>query len=448
MLWAAVSLGVFPSVEWMRAWAVASESSKERWSSADFGTAIWALGRLAGSSAGRVLLPDLPWRLAMMKASKRVLPAAEPLHFKAREWAVLLAVLAKQGITPEPFWQRSCHLVLQQRLRFMTARDFAMSLWGICQLGVPPRDLWRDRFFTDSYSQLFFLTASCCCRLVWSLGKLRWLPPQEWSDRLFLETYAKLSSFKAPELAGTLHGLAQLELRPPVQWMWQATAVMAVAALEMTPQEVTTCLWALSKMQYQPPRQWLDALAARAAALLPAAWQPQAPHQSAASSSRRPHPRKLTIMGGDAAAGTAALLPHVPVRRRYLGAGDLRVVLTACFRLQHHLPRSHPLMAAAQQLIDEHPKLQEIKEMIISMESSVSKGSATQTAHAPDSSSSSSAIAVNSAAGSSSSGDVFNAGEKPRPGFSRGRRRGRLGRPNPGGIMIDSDAAGFAMLGG
>jgi len=67
------------------------------------------------------------------------------VHFKAREWAVLLAVLAKQGVMPDPFWQRSCHLVLQQRLRFMTARDFAMVLWGISQLGVPPRDLWRDR---------------------------------------------------------------------------------------------------------------------------------------------------------------------------------------------------------------------------------------------------------------------------------------------------------------
>jgi hypothetical protein len=54
MLWAAASLGVLPSTEWMHAWAEASSSSSTgHWTSADFSTATWAIGKLAGSSDGR-----------------------------------------------------------------------------------------------------------------------------------------------------------------------------------------------------------------------------------------------------------------------------------------------------------------------------------------------------------------------------------------------------------
>lgn len=34
---------------------------------------------------------------------------------KAREWSVLLSVLAKQGITPPPAWQRATHNIMLVR---------------------------------------------------------------------------------------------------------------------------------------------------------------------------------------------------------------------------------------------------------------------------------------------------------------------------------------------
>ncbi|WIA31797.1 hypothetical protein OEZ86_002666 [Tetradesmus obliquus] len=296
--------------------------------SADLANAAWALGKISGSAKLRHLLPPMPWRLALMHAARVVLAgngssssssnvgsprelvaiawgltaagvafskgfterllaavAAQRIHLKAREWAQLLASLAKQGVTPPLAWQRCCHAVLQQRLRFCSGRDFGSLAWSLGQLGVAPRPGWRERFFTESYGQLFFLSPSSVCALAWGLGRLRWRPPRDWQDRLFLETYSKLAGFRPGELAGTLHGLARLQLQPPVQWMWQATAVMALAAPDMQPQEVTTCLWALSKLRYRPPEAWLAALADRAAELLPAAWQQQQQQPDGSSSS-------------------------------------------------------------------------------------------------------------------------------------------------------------------
>lgn len=40
---------------------------------------------------------------------------------KAREWCVLLSVLAKQGITPPPHWQRATHTVMQVKQQTGTA---------------------------------------------------------------------------------------------------------------------------------------------------------------------------------------------------------------------------------------------------------------------------------------------------------------------------------------
>jgi len=51
--------------------------------------------------------------------------------------------------------------------------------------------------------------------------------------------------------------------------------------------------------------------------------------------------KPLEPSSADGVGGTsqAALLPHVPLRQRCLGAGDLHVVLIACFKLQHQLSR-------------------------------------------------------------------------------------------------------------
>jgi hypothetical protein len=50
-------------------------------------------------------------------------------------------------------------------------------------------------------------------------------------------------------------------------------------------------------------------------------------------------PLKPSSADGVGRASQAALLPNVPLRQRCLGAGDLHVVLIACFKLQHQLSR-------------------------------------------------------------------------------------------------------------
>jgi hypothetical protein len=90
---------------------------------------------------------------------------------KAREWAVLLSVLAKQGITPPPAWQRSTHSSLQPRLRFMTALDLSMTVWALPQLGVVPRAAWRDRLVAiHCYIYCHCCRHSyCCCQCCYQL---------------------------------------------------------------------------------------------------------------------------------------------------------------------------------------------------------------------------------------------------------------------------------------
>ncbi|KAF8071002.1 TBC2 [Scenedesmus sp. PABB004] len=317
LIWSAASLGLAPPAAWMEAWAAAALEGLRSgaWNAADIAGAAWAMGKLNGDPATRALLPPLPWRLVLMRAGRAAAGSADPreltglawgltacgvafsksfaerllaeaaakrVHFKAREWAQLLAALARQGVTPPPAWQRCVHAAMAPRLRFMAGLDFATCAWALGQLGVQPRTAWRERFFAESYGRLFLLPPGSASGLVWGLGRLRWRPPREWQERLFLESYAKLPAFTPGELAGTLHGLARLQLQPPVQWMWQATAVMALAAPDMAPRELTTCLWALSRLRYRPPEAWLAALASRAAELLPPAWRAAAPPAQAA----------------------------------------------------------------------------------------------------------------------------------------------------------------------
>lgn len=49
MVWAAATLEVAPSVEWMGAWTAAAAASLSRWKVVDVAMALWALGRFAGA---------------------------------------------------------------------------------------------------------------------------------------------------------------------------------------------------------------------------------------------------------------------------------------------------------------------------------------------------------------------------------------------------------------
>jgi hypothetical protein len=102
-------------------------------------------------------------------------------------------------------------------------------------------------------------------------------------------------------------------------------------------------------------------------------------------------------------------------------------------------------MAAAQQLIDKHPKLQEVRRLIMSSE--CHQSSPAPAPPVPALHGRSSAAGVNSAR--ESVGDVFTASDRPsRSRSSRGRRRrgAAVARHLQGGMMM-GDAAGFAMQG-
>lgn len=60
-----------------------------------------------------VLCRAMLCRAVLCCCSLSIVPAG---IVKAREWAVLLSVLAKQGITPPPAWQRATHAVMLVRV--------------------------------------------------------------------------------------------------------------------------------------------------------------------------------------------------------------------------------------------------------------------------------------------------------------------------------------------
>ena len=73
-----------------------------------------------------------------------------PLHIhtaslKAREWALLLWSLARQGAAPPPRWLAAAVAATWHRLRFAGPQDFANLLWAAARLGAEPSPRWRAR---------------------------------------------------------------------------------------------------------------------------------------------------------------------------------------------------------------------------------------------------------------------------------------------------------------